>query len=107
MQTLQTREGDSPDRLSAMDDIPRLRRIQPPPNFERTDADAFFNFAVHMCWRANKPIWLLRLKKCDKWLISAWATASMEVTEDCKIQNKMMQTFWERQKEMMLTQLGV
>ena len=51
----------------------------------------------HQYWFLERP----------KWLISAWAAAHVEVIEDCKIQNEMMQTFWERQKEMMLTQLGV
>ena len=31
----------------------------------------------------------------------------MGMTEDCNIQNRMLQAFWERQKEMVLTQLGM
>ena len=34
------------------------------------------------------------------WLISAWAAASVQVVEDCKMQHRMLQTFWERQKEL-------
>ena len=108
----------------------RRRRTRPRTKFKWTGADAYFNFTVQMRWRANKPILAAQIEKRwtdeelglpggiirtkghqywflehPKWLISPWAR--VQVTEDCKIQYRMLQTFWERQKEMVLTQLGV
>ena len=79
-----------------------------------------------MCWRANKQISAAQIEKISswtddeelsspggiirteghqywflehpEWLISARAAARVQVTEDCKIQYRMLQTFWERQK---------
>ena len=42
-----------------------------------------------------------------KWLMSAWAAAGVQVTEDCNIQYRMLQAFRKKRKEMVLTQLGV
>ena len=47
------------------DEMRRPRRTRAPHCFEGTDADAYFNFAVHMFWEQTN-LWLLRSKKCGK-----------------------------------------
>ena len=63
-----SREGHPPDWVSALDKMRRRWRTRPQPNFQWTGTDAYFNFTVQMCWRANIPILAAQIeKKVDWW----------------------------------------